>query len=78
MKKFKKCFFAILMQFVEKCEEPLYKFLSILMEILYYFHIGFWKNLWGIVKKICNYRYTKEKYRYFSITSLYTRLLRAA
>ncbi len=43
MKKFWKCFFRILMTFVKKCE-ILYKFLSILMEILYFFYISFWKN----------------------------------
>ncbi len=48
-------FLKILMKFVEKCEEPLYKFLNILMEILYYFYVIFWKNLRGIVGKMCNY-----------------------
>ncbi len=51
MNKFWKCFFEILMKFVEKCGEPLYKFLSVLMEILYYFYASFWKNLWEIVRK---------------------------
>ncbi len=45
MKKFWKRFFEILMKFVEKSGKPLYKFLSILMEILYYFHVSFWKNM---------------------------------
>ncbi len=43
--------------FNEICGEPSYKFLSILLEILYYFYVRFWKNLWKIVGKICNYRY---------------------
>ncbi len=51
MKKFWKCFFEILMTFVKKCRELLYKFLSISMEILYSFYISFWKNLRRIVWK---------------------------
>ncbi len=38
------------MKFMKKCEEPLYNFLSILMEILYHFFVIFWKTreeLWG-------------------------------
>ncbi len=57
MKKFWKHFFKILMTFVEKCWELPYKFLSILMEILYFFYVSFWKNFRRIVGKIYNYRY---------------------
>ncbi len=44
-------FFEILMKFVEKCRDNLFKFLIILMEILFYFYVNFWKNLRGIVGK---------------------------
>ncbi len=54
MKKFWKRFFKILMTFVEKCGELLYKFLSILIEILYFFYFSFWKNLEELWGKICN------------------------
>ncbi len=41
MKKLWKRFFEILLKFVKKCDEPLYKFLSILMKILFYFYVSF-------------------------------------
>ncbi len=56
-------FLEILMKFGEKCGDLLYKFLSILMEILYYFYISFWENFRGIVENICNYWY-RYGYRY--------------
>ncbi len=51
MKKFWKRFFEIFPKFVEKCGQPWYKFLSILMKILYYFYVNFWKKLWAILGK---------------------------
>ncbi len=73
MKKFWKRFFKILKIFVKKCGELLYKFLSFLMETLYFFYISFGKNfgrivgknmqLWGFDMDID----TKDKYRYLSI-----------
>ncbi len=72
MKKFWKRFFEIFTKFVEKCGKFLYKFLSILMKILYCFYVNFWQKLWAIVGKYAIIGIdididTREKYWYLSI-----------
>ncbi len=51
--------------------ELLYKFLSILMEILYFFYVSFWKNLEKLRGKICDYRYRSiHIYRFQKVSIL--------
>ncbi len=72
MKKFWKFFLKILTTIVEKCWELLYKFLGVLLEILYFFMSVFGKTLeelWGkyAIIDIDMDINTREKYRYSSI-----------